>query len=298
MSKTKGPFATVEAEKVRGRSSLIVAIVTVSGAIVAATIGFFGLRGAAEIPVSYTQTAEAKLTTIAGIVITLPPSETPLPTNSPLHTFVPSTPTFTQPPLLTDTVLPTSIPTIAYTSLTPTPQICKPFDFYLERDPELKAALGVPRTTPSTDIGYSYQEFEHGHMFWEGGGLPEDFTITVLFPREGIEPYGLWRQYIDPWHEGTPWITTEIPPPRSGLVQPIRGFGGVWLNNEKIRNQLRWGIMDEISIRVISHGFDHGMMLCISYSNNYLVNPEQYLGATYALVQTAPQIGYWRRLDK
>ena len=92
------------------------------GALIAAYIGYLGIRSQIEIPIQATQTAEARLTEVSGIFsmtqFAIAPSETLLP--SPTYTET-STPTFTPtitssptlPPSQTPTKAPTATPTIA-----------------------------------------------------------------------------------------------------------------------------------------------------------------------------------------
>ena len=54
------------------------------------------------------------------------------------------------------------------------------------------------------------------------------------------------------------WCATTPP---AGLVQPIRGFGGVWCDNPEIREAIGWGVEKERSVQGAVQEFDNGFIM-------------------------------------
>lgn len=108
---------------------------------------------------------------------------------------------------------------------------------------------GPPPPAPTLDpfprpsgleIIVAEQVFERGRMFYI---QPVD-RIWVLY--EGRNPEtGPWEVYMDTWEEGDMEFDESIEAP-DGLVQPIRGFGKLWRENETIRQRLGWGLDPEL----------------------------------------------------
>jgi LysM repeat protein len=89
---------------------------------------------------------------------------------------------------------------------------------------------------PVETITVAYQPFEHGFMIWR----PDLASQTIWIYLED-SPGG--HVFIDEWDGET--ITFDEDPP-DGLVQPVRGFGKVWVENEWVRQSLGWGTADEV----------------------------------------------------
>jgi hypothetical protein len=81
----------------------------------------------------------------------------------------------------------------------------------------------------------AYQRFEHGFMLWDTSG---DYgnVILVMFD----SGYSSWA--VDDW-AGEDIVFGETAP--DGLLQPVRGFGKIWVENQQIQEQLGWAIAEE-----------------------------------------------------
>lgn len=106
-------------------------------------------------------------------------------------------------------------------------------------------ACGAP--FPQVNVQIATQQFERGQMVWvptpnsNGGG-----TIFVVFFDNGRNRL-VSQSFYDSWREGEPASGGETPP--AGLVEPIRGFGKVWRENQSIRNTLGWAVAPEAADR-------------------------------------------------
>jgi hypothetical protein len=82
------------------------------------------------------------------------------------------------------------------------------------------------------------QRFESGLMIW----LAVSRQIYVLFA-DGATPG--WVVVADNFQEGLPERDDSfVPPP--GLLQPVRGFGLVWREDETLRERIGWALESEI----------------------------------------------------
>lgn len=110
------------------------------------------------------------------------------------------------------------------------------YDYFFET--ELAAC---PRYEPSQTWA-AEQPFENGRMIWleeiEGADFTAQGLILVLYED------GAYEQYEDTWAEGDPEDDPEIVPPE-GLLQPIRGFGKLWRENDDLRERLGWATAPE-----------------------------------------------------
>ncbi|MEM9953647.1 MAG: hypothetical protein AAF846_18710 [Chloroflexota bacterium] len=77
-----------------------------------------------------------------------------------------------------------------------------------------------------TSVEVAFQQFEYGQMIW--------FSHTR-------EIYVLYDSSVFDWYPDI-WDYTELPTETapSGLFQPQRGFGNMWLNNVDVRGQIGW----------------------------------------------------------
>ncbi|MEP7286977.1 MAG: hypothetical protein ABI947_14565 [Chloroflexota bacterium] len=82
------------------------------------------------------------------------------------------------------------------------------------------------------------QTFERGSMIW----VQAQTRIYVLF-NDGQQP--AWATYPDDFKDGQPESDPSFRPP-SGLFQPIRGFGLVWRNRERVRDRIGWATGPEV----------------------------------------------------
>jgi hypothetical protein len=96
---------------------------------------------------------------------------------------------------------------------------------------------------PTPEVGNLYvaeQEFQNGRMFW----VRPINQIWVL--RENDDGANIWEVYEDTWEEGMPEEDPTLEPPATGLIQPIRGFGLLWRENDDLREDLGWAIEEEV----------------------------------------------------
>ncbi len=107
----------------------------------------------------------------------------------------------------------------------------------------------APRRCPLRPVTFSWaaeQRFEHGRMIW----LEYNDTIYVFYddgptcyPQHYPGP-GHFERFEDTWTSDEPESDPTILPPQ-GLYQPIRGFGKVWRENQRVQEQLGWAIAPE-----------------------------------------------------
>jgi hypothetical protein len=82
---------------------------------------------------------------------------------------------------------------------------------------------------PAATVQAAFQKFEHGFMLWRA----DTGDILVLYETSRVE------RYKDSW-QGETITYSETPP--SGLYQPVRGFGKVWVDNAQVRQGLGWAV--------------------------------------------------------
>jgi hypothetical protein len=103
--------------------------------------------------------------------------------------------------------------------------------------PELQTiSTGVcPRQAETTWA--AQQPFENGFMIWM-----ESSRIIYVFLTQSTGQF--YRTYQDTFKDGDPESDPTLNPP-AGKLQPIRGFGKVWRENEDIRLSLGWATAEE-----------------------------------------------------
>ena len=107
-----------------------------------------------------------------------------------------------------------------------------PFSWFFQPAPE-----GCPAGTPLPTTQVE-QRFEGGLMVW----LAATQQIFVLFSDQGSPA---WEVYPDTFAEGVPDSDDSIVPPAERL-QPVRGFGLVWRENDDVRSRLGWALEPEL----------------------------------------------------
>jgi hypothetical protein len=91
-----------------------------------------------------------------------------------------------------------------------------------------------------TQIQVAEQSFENGRMLW----LQPNREIWVIINAPDSETHGDWLIFEDTFVEGEPEYDPDITPPVDGL-QPERGFGKLWRENDEVRDALGWGTTPE-----------------------------------------------------
>lgn len=100
------------------------------------------------------------------------------------------------------------------------------------------------------------QPFQGGVMFWRD--TREIYVLsTAAVAGQGIDIY--WRMN-DAWNEGMPADDPAFIPP-AGFLQPVRGFGFVWRNNQGIRDRLGWALGGEQPYDATLQPFERGFMI-------------------------------------
>ncbi|HLA44201.1 MAG TPA: hypothetical protein VJZ27_12235, partial [Aggregatilineales bacterium] len=107
-----------------------------------------------------------------------------------------------------------------------------PFSWFFQPSPE-----ECPIDSP-LPIAQVEQEFENGLMLWLGATR----EIYILY-NDGVTP--TWQQFEDTFEEGMPdRDDTLVAPPER--LQPIRGFGLIWRQNDRVRERLGWAVQPEL----------------------------------------------------
>lgn len=153
------------------------------------------------------------------------------------YVIITSTPTFS--PAVTvivvtatpSTDLPTSTPEVS-----PTPQTEAQ-----STEESIAAVDGMPTPTFSR-IQVAEQPFENGRMFW----LEPIDQIWVMVESETDKRSGVWMVFPDDFEEGDPELDPTYVPPSEELMQPVRGFGKLWRDNDEVRAALGWARQPEI----------------------------------------------------
>ncbi|MCL4301299.1 MAG: protein kinase [Anaerolineae bacterium] len=161
------------------------------------------------------------------------------------------TPTASNTPAPTPTDTPAPSPTPADTpTLTPIPIACanNPQGEFRGLWEKYKSRLGCPQQPTPVSGFYAEQPFERGHMFWSKLG---NFYLVTLGQENGS--WQFFPEEVSLWKEGMPPTSCEAQPP-PGLLQPVRGFGGLWCARTDIREQIGWGLD-------VEHGFEDGINL-------------------------------------
>ena len=107
-----------------------------------------------------------------------------------------------------------------------------PFTWFFLPSPD-GCPSGVPEPTTQVE-----QRFEGGLMIW----LAVTQEIFVLY-NDGAIP--AWSRFDDTWVPGVPESDDSLVPPAE-RVQPVRGFGLVWRENESVRERLGWALEAEL----------------------------------------------------
>jgi serine/threonine-protein kinase len=119
-----------------------------------------------------------------------------------------------------------------------------------QNNPRAQQDLGWARQATANTVNGAYQRFDNGAMLWR-----EDTRQIYVFFNDGT-----WRSFADTFAEGDPESDPALAPP-GGKLQPIRGFGKVWRDNEEVRAQLGWATAKETAQKGDVHNFARGAIL-------------------------------------
>lgn len=196
MSKEPKKFATVEAAKIALISTVTVAVIGLMTAGINAYANYMSNRTQIELPIIYTQTAEARLTAIA-------PTSTFLVTDTPVYVYT-TTPTET----LTATGTPTVTPTPSFSVIFPKiprsePILEKDFLFYDVFDSDnndwfykvthLDALVALENNTLEVSLGNSFTP-----SFFLSGCSTEECRINKPAEQNISYKFGLQRIHATP----------------------------------------------------------------------------------------------------
>ncbi len=129
-------------------------------------------------------------------------------------------------------IVDTSTGVIVTQSTTELDVIC-PYAYYFSDS--VRQSGTCPMSDPVTGEGV-YQAFERGFMIWDGNQR-QIFVMgnTIM-------------SFQDSW-DGDDIVYQESPP--DGLVQPLHGFGTVWVENRQVRDMLGWATSEEQQFTLI-----------------------------------------------
>jgi hypothetical protein len=203
---------------------------------------------------------EATITVQAGILAaTATPTPTPAalpPTATATPVPVTAAPGSSPTPTLRPTPTPTAAPTVAVLTCKFSPQ----GEFAALWQGEVKAQLGCPTQLTPTGGFFARQRFENGSMYW--AQLP-DLFVTLIDP-PAANPVGEWLAQVEIANynpNGLP--NCDYPAAGSGLQVPVRGFGGVWCEQELWADELlgfATGPEEAVSGNLVQ-SFDNGYIL-------------------------------------
>jgi hypothetical protein len=207
----------------------------------------------------------------------LPPTETPPPTSTATATTTPTpdtaaTATLEAIQLQIAQVVVQVTATAAARSIPPSPTvpICtvKAGSTFEKVWNSFKDELGCPRQLEPVGGAFAEQLFQKGFMFWT-----QILDVFIVFV--GNEQEGEWRlikreEFIT--YSDEPACQPLNPSSSPDLIQPIRGFGGIWCDFPEIQKQIGWGITKEYGIdNDLIQQFEQGMMLRTSNGATFVL---------------------------
>lgn len=114
-------------------------------------------------------------------------------------------------------------------------------------------------------IQVAEQVFQNGRMFW----VQPTREVWVMIAADDTGTHGEWLIFEDSFVEGEDEIDPELTPP-ADTIQPRRGFGKLWRQNENLRTGLGWGITEEFGF-VTDYEYRSGGYL--DSDGNYMPGP-------------------------
>jgi len=117
-------------------------------------------------------------------------------------------------------------------------------------DARVREELGWASEPRPHETSAALQPFQFGTMVWRS----DTRQIYVLYGD------GSCAIFDDTWTEGQPEWDASISAPE-GLIQPKRGFGKVWREQEGVRDRLGWALVEEQGHTVIVQSFEHGTLV-------------------------------------
>ena len=125
------------------------------------------------------------------------------------------------------------------------------FDGAIKTIPGISQQIGCA-TAPQRELKVATEDFERGTMIWR-----QDQKSVLVF-LDG----GGWVSHFDSWQEGMQELDPAFGPPSAGLIQPQRGFGLVWQQNQSVRESVGWALTEErLCDAAHIQPFEHGLMI-------------------------------------
>lgn len=101
----------------------------------------------------------------------------------------------------------------------------------------------TPDVFPTPIVGQIFvaqQSFQNGEMMWLE---PIDQIWVLTTDGDGVKT---WIVQDDTFEDGMPENDPTLIAPELGLIQPIRGFGMLWRNDQNIQDMLGWATGEEV----------------------------------------------------
>ena len=125
------------------------------------------------------------------------------------------------------------------------------FDGAIKTVPGISQQIGCA-TAPQRELKSATQDFERGTMIWR----QDQKSIFVFVDGGG------WENRVDTWQEGMQELDPAFGPPPAGLIQPRRGFGLAWQENQSLRESVGWALTEErLCDAAHIQPFEHGLMI-------------------------------------
>ena len=137
-----------------------------------------------------------------------------------------------------------------------------PFSWFFQPAPD--GCPGGP-PEPTTQVE---QRFDDGLMIW----LAATQEILVLFSDDGSPA---WGRYPDTFTEGLPESDDNLAPPPERL-QPVRGFGLVWRENNAVQERLGWALEPELGYDGIIQSTGETIYLRVRDGGILSIQPESW----------------------
>ncbi len=237
--------------------------------------------------------------------MTITDTETPTPTNTASGTPEPSSLLFLAQTAAVSSPLPQELRPVVPT-ITPTPQgtLISPlmtptgtrselltpttvtscqflpsagFATIFNTDPALLTTLGCPVGTPPVvaSLNNALQTFQNGRMLWLDDIIGHIYVLRAD---------GTFVRFDDTFESSTDPESGGLTPP-SGLIEPIRGFGKVWRDNQFVHDSLGWATAIEAGSVATVQDFVKGRMMYIPIQNEILI---------LVYTNSGPTAGTWR----
>lgn len=137
------------------------------------------------------------------------------------------------------------------------------------------AITPTPDVFPTPIVGQIFvaeQEFQDAKMFW----LQPIKQIWIL--ETDASGKNIWIVREDKWSEGLPENDSSLTPPADGLLQPIRGFGLLWRNDDALRSQVGWATSEEVGYTA---DYEYHWGGSVNANGEYVAGPGYHLLTTF-----------------